>query len=596
MTSKITIILVNILLISFSLAAQIQDIGRTSYNNEKIEYNSAMPIRGPYASKQNNDFIGIVESSKLKIQGLISNNAPLQLDTSYLYRCVSQSADIVITDSFYYMGGRTRYCGYNVIILPFINKIDLMGNEIWYRIDSLANKDQTTRYAKSLIQLSDGSLLQMVFSSEIILDYSNTIPSIGSVFSYIINIDKDNNLIYKKKLRLDSNDGFYCLLTDILALPLNKKYVSVGYTSSNSYHPHPTNPNYYLPDSTFVTIFKLDSLSNIINKNKFFVGTEKYNTSDFTIVQSLDKGYIIGGHATFANDSDYNPIYNRKYFIIKVDSNLNYQWIKKIGQSKDFFRNILNIVPSKTGGYLFTASYFDDWNANYPGRMWFGKLSENGDLLWSKKVFEKFDSEVISGTYHPYMLQPPMSIVENENGDIIIGGQVNLDDGPYIYKADSNGNKIFSRWLIPKSLHSSSQIRNMRQAKDKGFVFVGSQHELGCAARSAMLIKTDSLGCLLPNCADTLIHLDIKDISELKKHDIIIYPNPAQNQIQIAINQQGAMVKQIIVYNISGKEILRRTANNYLVNMDISSLAKGVYIVKVESRLGDIRSSKFIKQ
>ena len=149
---------------------------------------------------------------------------------------------------------------------------------------------------------------------------------------------------------------------------------------------------------------------------------------------------------------------------------------------------------------------------------------------------------------------------------------------------------------MPKFLNSSSYIRNMRQAKDKGFVFVGSQHEIDSVGRSAMLIKTDSMGCLLPNCADTLIHLDIKDISKLKKHDIIIYPNPAQNQIQIAINQQGAMVKQIIVYNISGKEILRHTANNYLVNMDISSLAKGVYIVKVESSLGDIRNSKFIKQ
>jgi len=594
MNSKTTLILVSVLLFSFSLTAQIQKFESSMYNTKNHAQNNVL---GPYVNQANKHISNFVKNKKIKNQYLFSNNAPSQLDTSYLYRCVSQSVDIVVTDSFYYMGGRTRSCGNgDIIVLPYINKVDLMGNEIWHRIDSLNYRNHFTNNSKSTLLLSDKSILKFGVSYNDDTLSNDTAGNVFSYFTYLINTNKDNNLIYKRKLCLDSNDGFVCLFTDAIELQSNKEYVSVGYSSSNSYHPHPIYPNYYEQDSSFVTIFKLDSISNIINKKKFFIGTERYNRSDLTIASSTDNGYIIGGHATFANDSNYNPIYNRKYFIIKVDSNFDIKWMKKFGQSKYFLRNILNIVPSKTGGYLFAASYFDDWNANYPGRMWFGKLSENGDLLWSKKVFEEFDSEVISGTLIPYMLSCPMSIVENDNGDIIIGGQTNFDAGPYIYKADSNGNKKFSRWLMPKYLHSSSYIRNMRQAKDKGFVFVGSQHEIDSVGRSAMLIKTDSMGCLLPNCADTLIHLDIKDINKLKKHDIIIYPNPAQNQIQIAINQQGAMVKQIIIYNISGKEILRRTANNYLVNMDISSLAKGVYIVKVESSLGDIRSSKFIKQ
>ena len=596
MNSKKTLNLIIILLVSFTSVAQVQHFPvSTIQQNTKSNY-SQNNILGPYAKQSANSFINFAVDRKTKSQYVFSNNAPSQLDTSYLYRCISQSIDIIVTDSFYYMGGRTRSCGYNVVVLPFINKVDLMGNEKWNRIDSFYCRNHFTNNSKSMLLLSDRSILKYGVSYNYDTLYNDTLSIVFSEFTYLVNTNMDNNLIYKKKLSLDSNDGFVCLFTDAVELQANKEYVSVGYTSSNSYHPHPVYPNYYKQDSLFVAIFKLDSLSNITHKKKFFIGTDKFNKSDITIAKSTDNGYLIGGNTIFANDSNYNALYPRKYFIIKVDSDFNFKWIRKFGQSKYFLRNILNILPSKTGGYLFAASYFDNWNANYPGRMWFGKLSENGDLLWSKKVFEEFDSEVISGTLIPYMLSCPMSIVENDNGDIIIGGQVNFDAGPYIYKADSNGNKIFSRWLIPKWLHSSSYIRNMRQTKDKGFVFVGSQHEIDSIGRSAMLIKTDSMGCLLPNCADTLIHLGIEEINKLKEQVLIVYPNPAKNTIQIAINQQGAMVKQIIVYNISGKKILRRTANNYIVNLDISKLAKGVYIVKVESSLGDIRSSKFIKQ
>jgi len=567
----------------------------TIQQNTKSNY-SQNNIMGPYAKQAANNFSNFEEDKKLQIQYIFTNNAPSQLDTSYLYRCVSISTDIVNVDSFYYLSGRARYCSpNNSLVLPFINKVDLMGNVIWSRIDSLYFRNHFTNYSTNLIKLSNGSLLKVGDFSIFDTLYNDTIGNTVNEISYFINTDIHGNLIYKKKLGMPVAHGKDLWLLDIKAEE-NGGFCAAGYTVSESYSPDPNYQGMYLHDTTFATIFRFDSLANLVDYNRFHLGTEERAILVSSVVKTADNCYLLGGNAIFANDSDYDALYPRKYFIIKVDSNLNFQWMKKLGQTKEFLRNKIILCSSKTGGYLFAASYFDNWNANYPGRMWYGKLSENGDLLWSKKVFQEFDSEIISGTYYPYMLQLPMNIVENKNGDIIIGGQVNYDDGPYIYKADSLGNKIFSRWLIPKFLHSSSYIRNMRQTKDKGFVFVGSQYEINAAGRSAMLIKTDSLGCLLPNCADTLIHLGIEEISKLKEQDLIVYPNPAQGTIQIAINKQGEKIEQIIIYDINGREVYNELMDAYLFSKNINSLSKGVYIIRVKGNRGSILNNKFVKQ
>ena len=579
--------------LSFTSIAQTQYYGQNKMNNS--ENYSQNKILGPYAKQGQASFNNSFMHKQNQRQYVFSNNAPSQLDTSYLYRCVSISTDVVVTDSFYFLGGRTRYCYLsNSLVLPFINKIDLMGNEIWSRVDSLYFRNHYTSYSTNLIKLSSGNLLKVGVFRRLDTLYNDTIENAEIKISYFINTDINGNLLYKKKLNMPVTQGKDLWLLDVKPEKEGGFY-GAGYTVSESYHPDPNSQGMYQHDTTFITIFKFDSLANLVDYNRFHIGTEKRAILVSSVEKTADNGYLIGGNTFFANDSDYNAVYNRKYFIIKVDSNLNHQWTKKLGQTKEFLRNKIILSSSKTGGYLFAASYFDDWNPNYPGRMWFGKLSENGDLLWSKKVFKEFDSEIISGTYYPYMLQPPMSIVENDNGDIIIGGQVNFDDGPYIYKTDSSGNELFSRWLMPKRLHSSSNIRNMRQTKDKGFVFVGSQYEINAAGRSAMLIKTDSLGCLLPNCADTLIHLGLEDINKLKEQSLILYPNPAQSTIQIAINKQGEKIEQLFIYDINGREILNEICDEFILTTNISSFSYGVYIIEVRGSKGSILSKKFVK-
>lgn len=60
-----------------------------------------------------------------------------------------------------------------------------------------------------------------------------------------------------------------------------------------------------------------------------------------------------------------------------------------------------------------------------------------------------------------------------------------------------------------------------------------------------------------------------------------IYPNPASNQIKIVGNNIN--LKELIIYNYSGQQVLEFTRNGNFV--DISKLSKGVYFIRIEDKV-----------
>jgi hypothetical protein len=66
-------------------------------------------------------------------------------------------------------------------------------------------------------------------------------------------------------------------------------------------------------------------------------------------------------------------------------------------------------------------------------------------------------------------------------------------------------------------------------------------------------------------------------------------PNPAQDIIKIS---SVTPIKEVSVYNVSGKEVLRSTATT----LRISSLPAGMYIVKTLLSNGQVGVSKLVKK
>jgi hypothetical protein len=89
--------------------------------------------------------------------------------------------------------------------------------------------------------------------------------------------------------------------------------------------------------------------------------------------------------------------------------------------------------------------------------------------------------------------------------------------------------------------------------------------------------------------------LGIDDV-ELGLSDIKIFPNPAQEIVNIQLASGVNLDGPIELYDILGKRVLQIEAESYynLQQLDISSLNRGVYLVKCYLANGDSISKKLI--
>ena len=84
--------------------------------------------------------------------------------------------------------------------------------------------------------------------------------------------------------------------------------------------------------------------------------------------------------------------------------------------------------------------------------------------------------------------------------------------------------------------------------------------------------------------------LDIKEENLIKS--ISVYPNPTSSFLKIQMNN-SLKVKNLLIYNILGKEILKITKDYGVIN--ISKFATGIYFLKINTDKGAI-IKKIIKE
>ncbi|MEZ5014088.1 MAG: MopE-related protein [Chitinophagales bacterium] len=182
-----------------------------------------------------------------------------------------------------------------------------------------------------------------------------------------------------------------------------------GYTSSNDgevYGIHGTG-------SSDIWVLRIDSLGEILWQ-KCLGGTE----SDWAtcVTTTADGGCIVGG-STASMDGDIN-VYNGglDYFIVKLDSLGNTEWIKTYGGSDD---DRLEYIQQIDEGFLvvgYTMSNNGDVFDNHgEADVWVIRLNIDGEIVW-QRTYGGSDSE--NGFY----------ISETADGGAIISGSSNSND------------------------------------------------------------------------------------------------------------------------------------------------------------------------
>ena len=78
---------------------------------------------------------------------------------------------------------------------------------------------------------------------------------------------------------------------------------------------------------------------------------------------------------------------------------------------------------------------------------------------------------------------------------------------------------------------------------------------------------------------------------EVKSSAISYYPNPAKNSLMVENSQE---LTNITIYDLAGKVVLKQDANSKNVKLDVSKLAKGVYMMRAATKEG-AKTVKIIK-
>jgi hypothetical protein len=75
--------------------------------------------------------------------------------------------------------------------------------------------------------------------------------------------------------------------------------------------------------------------------------------------------------------------------------------------------------------------------------------------------------------------------------------------------------------------------------------------------------------------------------------NVKVYPNPAQSYVLVGVPDD---IKKIIMINLTGSKILNREINTgHVINLDVSSISKGTYILLFYTDKGFAGSKKLIK-
>jgi endoglucanase len=88
------------------------------------------------------------------------------------------------------------------------------------------------------------------------------------------------------------------------------------------------------------------------------------------------------------------------------------------------------------------------------------------------------------------------------------------------------------------------------------------------------------------------LHKNTLSTSSFKEANVKMYPNPANTNFTIDANE---VIEKVAVLNLLGQEVISQTPNSRSVNVSISDLQVGVYVVKTTID-GKVSSSRIIKE
>lgn len=167
----------------------------------------------------------------------------------------------------------------------------------------------------------------------------------------------------------------------------------------------------------------------------------------------------------------------------------------------------------------------------------------------------------------------------------------NTPGGPYLWIFNQGGTN--SSQLVALELPSGTPSTTYNHDV---FPDINTTHSLtsglagGAFFTSNFVSGKNSVMCLVQGSPSNVVVVyeiaTTVGINELSNsNDLIIFPNPAKNNIQINLSNFDDNFNEVIILDISGKAVLSHSISNNdaNLNIDVSSLSNGIYTISIIS-------------
>ena len=187
-------------------------------------------------------------------------------------------------------------------------------------------------------------------------------------------------------------------------------------------------------------LMKLDSFGNIVWENT--IGTTGGDLL-YAAQQTLDGGYIVGGHSAGLGGGDMSeiPVANTGYWAVKVNPDGNIAWENLYeGGGPGANGGIRSIAVASDGGYLLggyssQSGLNDKTESSISYDYWAIKINSLGAIEWENTISG-------AGLGADFLT----AVVETEGNGFILGGHSNSAVGGD--KTESSSSEIYDYWLV----------------------------------------------------------------------------------------------------------------------------------------------------
>jgi len=255
------------------------------------------------------------------------------------------------------------------------------------------------------------------------------------------------------------------------------------------------------------------------------------------VAEYTDGGFLLTGYST--------NVLNRS-FLIRTDAQGNQLWRRNYGNRAAAVNGAVRVAAD--GGIITWSEYRDPAWPNDWQQMMLTKWNASGGIVWQKRSHYN----LVSATYD-FEILPDGSMIAS--GTSLLNG--------VLAKFSSEGDSLWSRTYA--FTHDYHLLYDVQPTSDGGFVATGTAYRYAPldpefqTNQLIWVVKTDSLGCVVPGCHQVGVQEYALDLNE----HLRVWPNPVGGQLWFSFAPPPELVPQgplrAVLLDAQGRTVLEES-------------------------------------